>query len=94
MRNIKKGGVLYYRKEKSQGLFEIPGVQFPDNLNSLDSNIIIRRSGAFVKPSAEKIRQIRRLFVFSDKPIGAFRRKIKGGNVGKYQKLTLLPKKT
>ncbi|MDE6059371.1 MAG: ssDNA-binding domain-containing protein [Clostridia bacterium] len=54
-RNIEKGNVLYYNKEKSQALSVNPGVQFPDVMASLDSDIIIRKSRAFVKPSAEKI---------------------------------------
>ena len=53
-RNIEAGNILYYNKEKSQVLFEIPGIQFPNNLNSLDSDIIIRKARAFVKTSAEK----------------------------------------
>ncbi len=53
-RNLQVGTVLYWSKEKSQELFEIPGIQFPDSLNSLDSDTIIRKSRAFVNTSAEK----------------------------------------
>lgn len=35
--------LLYWDKEKSQKLFAIPGLQLPNNINSFDSNIIIRK---------------------------------------------------
>lgn len=47
-RNIDANTILYWDKEKSQELIKTPGVQFPDNLNLLDSNIIIRKAKAFV----------------------------------------------
>ncbi len=53
-RNVNAGNILFYNKEKSQELFKIPGIQFPNNLDNLDFNIIIRKSRAFVKHSAEK----------------------------------------
>lgn len=45
---------MYYNKEKSQELSKIPGIQFPDNLESLDSNTIIRQARAFVKTKIQK----------------------------------------
>ena len=53
-RNLQVGTVLYWSKEKSQALSVNPGIQFPDVLATLDSNIIIRKSRAFVNSSAEK----------------------------------------
>ncbi len=53
-RNIEQGNVLYYSKEKSQALSVNPGVQFPDVMATLDSDIIIRKARAFVNTSAEK----------------------------------------
>ncbi len=47
-RNLDAGTILYWNKEKSQELTKIPGVQFPDNLNSLTTNTIIRQAKAFV----------------------------------------------
>ena len=47
-RNVDAGTILYWNKEKSQELTKIPGVQFPDNLNSLTTNTIIRQAKAFV----------------------------------------------
>lgn len=47
-RNIDANTILYWDKEKSQELIKTPGVQFPDNLNLLDSNTIIRKAKAFV----------------------------------------------
>ena len=38
----------------SQSLFEIPGLQLPDNLNNLDSNVIIRKSKWIVNEKSEK----------------------------------------
>ena len=40
--------VLYWDKKMSQALFEIPGLQLPDNLNRLDSNVIIRKTNVLV----------------------------------------------
>ena len=53
-RNLQVGTVLYWSKEKSQALSVNPGIQFPDVLATLDSDIIIRKSRAFVNTSAEK----------------------------------------
>lgn len=47
-RNISAGTILYWDKEKSKELIKTPGIQFPDNLNSLATNIIIRKAKAFV----------------------------------------------
>lgn len=47
-RNIAQGAVLYADKAKSQALFKTPGLQLPDNFNSLDFDIIIRKTNAFV----------------------------------------------
>ncbi len=44
---------MYIDKEKSQELFEIPGIQFPDNLESLDFDTIIRKTNAFVNSTGE-----------------------------------------
>lgn len=53
-RNINAGTILYWNKEKSQELIEVPGVQFPNKLNSLASNIIIRKAKAFVNSFSQK----------------------------------------
>lgn len=53
-RNIDAGTVLYWNKEKSQELIEVPGVQFPNKLNSLATNTIIRKAKAFVNNSEPK----------------------------------------
>lgn len=47
-RNADERTILYWNKEKSQELTKIPGIQFPDNLSSLASNVIIRKAKAFV----------------------------------------------
>ncbi len=52
--NLQANTVLYWNKEKSQALSVNPGIQFPDVLATLDSDIIIRKSRAFVNSSAEK----------------------------------------
>lgn len=43
VRAVNENRVLYWDKKISQELFETPGLQLPDNLNNLDSNIIIRK---------------------------------------------------
>ncbi len=53
-RNISQGAVLYADKAKSQALFKTPGLQLPDNFNSLDFDIIIRKTNAFVNREEEK----------------------------------------
>ena len=35
--------VLYWNKKMSQKLFDTPGLQLPDNINAIDSNVIIRK---------------------------------------------------
>ena len=42
-RAVDEERVLYWDKKMSQDLFYIPGLQLPDNLLNLDSNIIIRK---------------------------------------------------
>ncbi len=51
---VKENRVLYWNKKMSQKLFEIPGLQLPDNLNNFDSNTIIRKANVFVNPKMEK----------------------------------------
>lgn len=46
---VDENRVLYWDKKISQDLFSIPGLQLPDNLVSLDSNVIIRKSKYVVK---------------------------------------------
>ena len=46
--------ILYWNKKISQDLFKTPGLQLPDNLNKLDSNIIIRKSKWIVNTNSEK----------------------------------------
>lgn len=53
-RNISQGAVLYADKAKSQALFKTPGLQLPDNFNSLDFDIIIRKTNAFVNRDEQK----------------------------------------
>ncbi len=53
-RNIDAGTVLYWDKEKSKELIKTPGIQFPDNLNSLATNTIIRKAKAFVNNLEQK----------------------------------------
>ena len=52
--------ILYWNKKISQDLFSIPGLQLPDNLLNLDSNIIIRKSKWIVntnlKNSTQKLK--------------------------------------
>ena len=47
-RNADEKTILYLNKEKSQELIDVPGIQFPDKINSLDSNVIIRKAKDFV----------------------------------------------
>ena len=56
---VKENRVLYWNKKMSQRLFEIPGLQLPDNLNNLDSNIIIRKANAFVNTYFKKGKKLR-----------------------------------
>lgn len=55
--NIAAKSVLYWNKEKSQELNKIPGVQFPDNLDNLAPNVIIRKAKAFVNSDTKKTSQ-------------------------------------
>lgn len=58
-RAVNENRVLYWDKKMSQALFEIPGLQLPDNLNRLDSNVIIRKTNAnvnsFSQNSSKKV---------------------------------------
>ena len=40
---VEDNRVLYWNKKMSQELFDTPGLQLPDNINTLDSNVIIRK---------------------------------------------------
>ena len=53
-RNIEADRVLYVSKEKSQELTNVPGLQLPDKIDSLDFNTIIRKSRAFVNSQDKK----------------------------------------
>lgn len=58
-RAVNENRVLHWDKKMSQALFEIPGLQLPDNLNRLDSNVIIRKTNAnvnsFLQNSSKKV---------------------------------------
>lgn len=58
--NAKENAVIYWNKEKSQELTKIPGIQFPDNLSSLASNVIIRKAKAFVNSDKQNFTQTQR----------------------------------
>ena len=53
-RNVEAGTILYWNKEKSQSLSVNPGIQFPDVMASIDSDIIIRKAKGFVNSFGEK----------------------------------------
>lgn len=53
-RNVEAGTVIYWSKEKSQELSDVPGIQFPDKIENLSFNTIIRKSKAFVNSFTEK----------------------------------------
>lgn len=53
-RNLKSGNVIYWDKEKSQALLDSIQLQLPQALISLDSDIIIRKSNAFVNNGDKK----------------------------------------
>lgn len=53
-RAVKPGNLLYWDKNKSQELFSCQGLQLPEAINNLDSNIIIHQSRNIVKGSEEK----------------------------------------
>lgn len=46
---LEQGKLLFYDKEKSQELFSVLGLDFPEGLNNFDSDNIIRRSEHVVK---------------------------------------------
>ena len=46
---LEQGKLLFYDKEKSQELFSVLGLDFPEGLNNVDSDNIIRRSEHVVK---------------------------------------------
>ena len=52
-RNVDGGTVLYWNKEKTR-MLQIPGIQFPDNLETLESDTIIRKAKAFVNSFGEQ----------------------------------------
>ena len=58
--NAKENAVIYWNKEKSQELTKTPGIRFPDNLSSLDSNVIIRKAKAFVNSDKQNFIQTQR----------------------------------
>ncbi len=51
----KNNAIIYWDKQKSQRLSVNLGVQFPDDITSLSSNIIIRQTTAKVNTSEQKI---------------------------------------
>ena len=59
-RNADERTILYWNKEKSQELTKTPGIRFPDNLSSLDSNVIIRKAKAFVNSDKQNFIQTQR----------------------------------
>lgn len=59
-RNADEKTILYLNKEKSQELTKIPGIQFPDNLSSLASNVIIRKAKTFVNSDKQNFTQTQR----------------------------------
>lgn len=52
-RNIELNNILFYNKEKSQELFRVLRLQFPQGVNNLDSNTIIHKSRNIVKRTEE-----------------------------------------
>lgn len=52
-RTVEAGKLLYWNKEKSQSLTVNPGIQFPDVISTFDSDIIIRKSNAFVNTQTQ-----------------------------------------
>ncbi len=54
-RLVNKNAIIYWNKEKSQRLSVNLGVQFPDIMTSLSSDIIIRKTTAFVNKNNENI---------------------------------------
>lgn len=50
-RCIYNNKILFYNKKKSQELFSVLGLEFPEGLNNLDYNIIIHQSKNIVKHS-------------------------------------------
>ena len=59
-RNADEKTILYLNKEKSQELIDVPGIQFPDKINSLDYNVIIRKAKAFVNSDKQNFTQTQR----------------------------------
>lgn len=50
---LEENKLLYWNKEKSQSLTVNPGIQFPDVISTFDSDIIIRKSNAFVNTQTQ-----------------------------------------
>ncbi|MEG1881901.1 MAG: hypothetical protein RR207_05355 [Clostridia bacterium] len=53
---VDENRILYWDKKMSQGLFNTPGLQLPDNIDKLDSNVIIRKTKANVNSFDENVR--------------------------------------
>lgn len=51
---VNENRLLFWDKKMSQTLFNIPGLQLPDNINKLDSNVIIRKFSDVVKENINK----------------------------------------
>ena len=50
---LQENRLLYWNKKRSQEIFKIPGLQLPDNLENLNSDIIIRKTSAKVNTSGQ-----------------------------------------
>ncbi len=53
-RMAESGAIIYWSKKRSQALSVNPGVQFPDIITSLNSDIIIHKAKAFVNGNLQK----------------------------------------
>lgn len=70
---------MYWSKEKSQTMLNTPGIQFPDNIKHVDSNVIIRKANAFVntKRKITKNKKMRRCAAISYGRSIDFRRRLR-----------------
>lgn len=59
-RAAKSGNVLFWDKKMSQELFMFQGLQLPEALNNLDSNVIIHQSRNIVNPQTQEISENQR----------------------------------
>lgn len=50
---LRENRLLYWNKKRSQEIFKTPGLQLPDNLENLNSDIIIRKTSAKVNTSGQ-----------------------------------------